>query len=125
VLKDQIIGIYSKQPDVVALMNQAWLAILIFVFFDGMQYMGGAALRGSGKQGYGALVTTCAYWFIGLPLAFVFAFKCGLELRGLWYGPLLACAFNFFAYNVILICMDFDKVVEEIAERREKERKIK
>ena len=78
VFKNQIIGMYTNEPAVIALMEQAWVAILIFVFFDGIQFIGAAALRGAGKQGWGAIVTTLAYWIVGLPLAYVFAFKCEL-----------------------------------------------
>ncbi len=45
--------------------------------------------------------------------------------RGLWWGPTVAVFFNTFWYNVIILRMDWPKLIKEIQMRREAEEKIR
>ena len=45
--------------------------------------------------------------------------------RGLWWGPTVAVAYNTLWYNVIILRMDWPKLIKEIQERREAEEKIR
>lgn len=58
---------------------------------DGLNAVMGGVLRGAGRQELGACINLVAYWCVGLPLAWLLAFKAGLGLAGLWTG-LASCA---------------------------------
>ena len=48
------------------------------------------ALRGIGKQSYGAALVILCYYFLGLPLIPIFVFKLNLGMEGMWMGPAVA-----------------------------------
>ncbi|PRW56780.1 DETOXIFICATION 16-like [Chlorella sorokiniana] len=43
-------------------------------------------LRGSGRQGTGAVTNLCSYWILGIPAAYFLAFRMHLGMHGLWWG---------------------------------------
>lgn len=46
-------------------------------------------------------------------------------IKGLWYGPTFAVAYNTFWYNVLIACIRWPELIEEARERRNKERELK
>jgi hypothetical protein len=45
-----------------------------------------------------------------------------LDIVGLWIGPTLATAFNYFAYIKVFNSIDLDKLIAEAREKREAEK---
>jgi multidrug resistance protein, MATE family len=62
------------------------LVAAVFQLFDGIQVVTTGALRGSGDTRTPMLANLGAYWFIGLPLAFVLGFKFKWGALGVWLG---------------------------------------
>jgi multidrug resistance protein, MATE family len=60
---------------------------------DCMNAVSGGILEGMGRQSEGAWINTAGYWFIGLPLGILFAFKLHMDLFGLWTGVIIGQAF--------------------------------
>jgi MATE family multidrug resistance protein len=58
----------------------------LFQLFDGLQGVGTGVLRGLGDTRTPMLWNLGAHWAIGLPIAYVLAFRAGLGVTGLWWG---------------------------------------
>jgi len=61
----------------------------LFQLSDGVQVVGLGALRGMKDVRIPTIYTFMAYWVIGLPLSYWFAFTIKLEAEGIWYGLLI------------------------------------
>ena len=62
------------------------LMAAIFQIFDGLQVSGSGALRGLKDTKIPMLITTFAYWGIGMPLGYFFAFIREGGPKGFWIG---------------------------------------
>ena len=81
-----IARIFSPDPDVIRVGSTLLLVAAAFQLFDGIQVVTTGALRGSGDTRTPMLANLGAYWFLGLPLAFLLAFKLGWGAVGVWLG---------------------------------------
>jgi MATE family multidrug resistance protein len=84
----------------------------MFVIADCLQGVAKGILTASGLQKYGALLTFIAYFILGMPLSYYLSFGLGWEIEGLWYGPTVACFFNFLVYWYIFLRTDWAKHIE-------------
>ena len=84
----------------------------IFVIFDTTQGIAATAMRASGQQKFGAILTFVAYFVLGIPLTLLLVFYYDFGIKGLWAGPSLACAFNTCAYLAIYIKTDWPSLIE-------------
>lgn len=64
----------------------------LFQVADGVQAIAMGALRGLSDVRMPMLFTMIAYWGVGIPTAWLFAFPLGLGVQGLWYGLSLGLA---------------------------------
>ena len=87
--------------------------------------MGQSVIRASGKQGLGAFITGTAYFLIGIPVSYYFAFTKGQDVKGLWWGPTIAVAYNTIWYNVIISRIDWPALLKDLKERDEKEKQVR
>jgi hypothetical protein len=69
-------------------------------------------LRGSGRQGVGVVVALIGFYFVTLPVAYVFAFTCGFGLPGLWGGMCLGYAVISAMYVFFVCRLNWDSVVK-------------
>jgi MATE family multidrug resistance protein len=60
-----------------------------FQLSDGLQVVGLGALRGMADVKIPTIITLFAYWMVGLPLGYFFAFHLGFNEQGIWYGLLI------------------------------------
>lgn len=79
--------------------------------------MGLSVIRGTGKQSLGAIFTITAFVLLGVPLAFFCGIVKEMGVFGLWIGPTVACAYLTVMYNVLIACIDWNKVFAEIREK--------
>ncbi len=77
--------------DITVIEMSAGLLIIagLFQLSDGIQVVGLGALRGMSDVRIPTIVTLVAYWVIGLPLGYVFAFVFDFGAKGIWYGLLI------------------------------------
>lgn len=75
-------------------------------------------IKASGNQCNGAILTSSGYFVFGIPLAWFFGIHQGLGVMGIWIGPLVACAYLALTYNFMICFFNWDKLYEEIDERR-------
>ena len=68
-------------------------------------------------------MTIIGYWVLGIPLALFSVFYMNWGIVGLWNGPTVAIIFNFIFYYLIVVNIDWEAVVVEAEQRRNKEKK--
>lgn len=84
---------------------------------DGQAAVLSGVLRGAGRQGIGAATSWCSYWLIGLPLAWLLAFKAGLGVLGLRLSLAAAVAVQALVLHVFTACrVDWREEVERARE---------
>ena len=123
--RDKVISIFTQEVEVVAQMKLAWSIFLIFVFFDTTQGVAMAAIRAAGQQKWGAIITGCAYFMIGIPASLVFVFKYDFGIRGIWMGPTLSVAFLTITYMTIFSKLNWMELIQKSAEQRAKDKASK
>ena len=85
--------------------------------------MGQGIIRGLGKQGVASIGTVIGYWVIGIPISLLAVFVFDWSIVGLWLGPTLAIAFNFFFYYGTVIRADWQAIADGVQERRLREKR--
>jgi multidrug resistance protein, MATE family len=96
-------------------MSIAWVMFNIFVIFDTTQGIASSALRASGQQKFGAVLTFVSYFVIGIPVSSLLMFYYDMGIWGLWLGPTLACAFNTVVYLIIFNRTKWDELIIKMA----------
>lgn len=83
---ERIAGVYTADPEVIAIAVQLLFLAAVFQLSDGIQVSAAGVLRGLNDTRVPMLITVVAYWLVGLPLGAVLAFRFGLAARGMWIG---------------------------------------
>jgi multidrug resistance protein, MATE family len=86
VIPRQLVGAFTADPRVLDLGAGILAVAAIFQLFDGLQGVGTGVLRGLGDTRTPMLWNLGGHWLIGLPVAYVLAFRAGLGVIGLWWG---------------------------------------
>ena len=82
----QLIGLFSKDADVLAVGSSLLFLAAIFQLFDGIQGVITGTLRGIGDTRTPMVVNLVAHWVLGLPIGYVLCFVIGWGVYGLWVG---------------------------------------
>jgi multidrug resistance protein, MATE family len=85
-----ILGIYTHDPEIVAVGLTLLVMAAAFQVFDGMQVAGLCALRGAADTRVPMWITVLAYWVIGAPAAYLLGFRAGLGPQGVWLGLVIS-----------------------------------
>jgi multidrug resistance protein, MATE family len=86
VFREALPRLYLDDPEVVAIAASLLPIAAAFQIFDGTQVVGGGLMRGMGRPQAGAFANLFAFYVIGLPLAWLLAFRFGLGVIGVWWG---------------------------------------
>lgn len=81
----------------------------LFQLSDGLQCVALGILRGIHDTKIPTVITIIAYWIIGLPLGYLFAFKYNLGMYGIWYALLLGLSIS-----ALLLTIRFFKLSKSI-----------
>lgn len=88
-----------------------------FTAVDGQAAVLSGVLRGAGRQGVGAATSWCSYWLIGLPLAYLLAFKARMGVLGLRLSLAAAVAVQALVLHVFTACkIDWNEEVQRAKE---------
>jgi multidrug resistance protein, MATE family len=82
----QLIAAFTSDTRVLDLGVSLLAVAAVFQLFDGLQGVSTGVLRGLGDTRTPMLWNLGGHWFIGLPLAYVLAFRFELGVIGLWWG---------------------------------------
>jgi len=81
-----LVRLFTQDPEVVALGGRLVIIAAFFQLFDGLQVVGGGALRGAGDVRFPFVATALAHWAVGFPAAMFLAFRMHLDVLGIWWG---------------------------------------
>jgi MATE family multidrug resistance protein len=81
-----LIGLYTSDPAIHALGVQLLLYAAAFQVFDGAQVAGVSVLRGAAETRPAMIAAAIGYWVVGVPLAWLLAFRTPLSGSGIWAG---------------------------------------
>ena len=82
--RNDISYLFTDNAEVCRLVASCIPLLIIYQFGDGLQCSFGNALRGLACVKAMMVVSFIAYFLVSLPLSYIFAFPCGLGLRGIW-----------------------------------------
>jgi MATE family multidrug resistance protein len=82
-------SLFTNDLEVINLSASLLVIAAFFQLSDGVQVVALGALRGVKDVKIPTLITFVAYWIIGLPMSYVFAFIFNLGALGVWYGLFL------------------------------------
>jgi multidrug resistance protein, MATE family len=92
VVPEFLIGLYTRDPEVVRLGTTLLLVAALFQLFDGAQVAGFSVLRGAADTRIPMFLAMISYWVIGLPSAYLLGFHTALGPAGVWVGLCIALA---------------------------------
>lgn len=81
-----LIGLFSRDADVLSLASSLLLVGALFQLFDGLQGVTTGVLRGLGDTRTPMVTNLAGHWFFGLPVGYALCFGAGLGVIGLWIG---------------------------------------
>jgi MATE family multidrug resistance protein len=81
-----LIGLFSREPSVLALGASLLFVAAVFQLFDGLQAVATGTLRGLGDTRTPMVTNLAGHWLLGLPLGYTLCFPLGLGVIGLWWG---------------------------------------
>jgi MATE family multidrug resistance protein len=87
--KDFLPWLYVTDPEVVSIAATLLVIAGLFQLADGTQVVCAAALRGLQDVKVPSIFILVAYWVIGLPLGYLFAFTLNFRGAGIWWGLLI------------------------------------
>jgi len=77
---------FNNEIEVIKTASSLLVIAAFFQLSDGIQVVALGALRGMKDVQIPTIITLIAYWCIGLPMSYVFAFKLNYGVLGVWYG---------------------------------------
>jgi MATE family multidrug resistance protein len=81
-----LIGLYTRDPEILATGVRLLLVAAAFQVFDGAQVAGFSVLRGAADTRAPMRIAALGYWALGTPVAYLLAFRTGLGATGVWIG---------------------------------------
>ena len=103
------VNIFTHDPELVKICVPILFLAGFFQIFDGLQVSLGGVFKGIKKTKIVMLGDFGAYWLLGLPLGFVFAFKYHMILYGFWVGLTIAI----FTLGIILLLILLKNLKEQ------------
>ena len=85
-LPEDLIRLFSDDPDVLRVGTSLLLLAAVFQLFDGIQGVVTGTLRGLGDTRTPMVVNLLAHWLVGLPISYTLCFLIGWGVYGLWVG---------------------------------------
>jgi MATE family multidrug resistance protein len=97
-----LIGLYTSEPEILALGTRLLLVAAAFQVFDGAQVAGMSVLRGAADTRAPMIIAGIGYWGMGVPAGYALAFPGAQGPVGVWIGLSLglACVAILLAYRV-------------------------
>ena len=87
-----ITALYTDVPEVAQRAQTFLRFAALFQLFDCLQATANGALRGIKDTRVPMLVTVIAYWLVGMPAAWLMAFRLGYGPNALWWGFIIGLA---------------------------------
>lgn len=85
-IPERLIGLYTDDPQVIALGVSLLFMAALFQVFDGAQIAGFSVLRGAADTRVPMMIAAVAYWGVGATAAYFLAFHTSMGPPGIWAG---------------------------------------
>lgn len=92
-LRYQLPAIFTKNTEVQMLASMLLLMAGIFQISDSTQAIGAGLLRGIKDVKIPTVLIAIAYWVIGIPVGYLFAYRFDMGAAGMWLGLILGLTF--------------------------------
>ncbi|KAM0895588.1 hypothetical protein ACQ4PT_023744 [Festuca glaucescens] len=92
--------------------------MMMSIVLDSAQGILSGVARGCGWQHLAAMTNLVAFYFIGMPLAILFAFKLNFNTRGLWLGLICGLTCQTSTLVVITIRTKWSKIVDAMQQEK-------
>nr|QFR37241.1 MATE transporter [Cyberlindnera americana] len=113
-----ILKLFTSDEEVTDMVYKALHVMSVVTFADCLNETSAGGLKGLGLQRIGGKITFFSYYALGIPCSFLFCFKFGMGIPGLWLGIALSLAMiSFLQVYTVFYWSDWDELVKE-AERR-------
>ena len=86
----QIVGIFTKDAELLKIAIPVMFILALFQIFDGLQISFSGICKGVKKTNIVLFANFIAYWIVSIPVGYTLAFKFGLMLTGFWIGLVFA-----------------------------------
>lgn len=103
IFPDELVGIFTKDADLIKICVPVLYVLSIFQVFDGLQISLAGIFKGMKNTNVVLLANLFAYWLISLPLGYTLAFHYNYELPGFWWGLAIAAIILCVILVVILL----------------------
>ncbi|KAK7340274.1 hypothetical protein VNO77_20976 [Canavalia gladiata] len=118
--KDHFAIIFTDSKDMIkAVSNLAGLLGITMILNSIQPVISGVAV-GGGWQALVAYINLLCYYVIGLPLGFLFGYKLGYRVEGIWVGMICGTALQTAILLYIVYKTNWNKEVEQASERMRK-----
>ncbi|SDM39413.1 MATE family efflux transporter [Siphonobacter aquaeclarae] len=81
-----LVSLYIRDEEVASIAVILVMMAGVFQLFDGVQAVSLGLLRGMADVNLPTGITLVAYWIVGLPVGYLFAFVLGMDALGIWIG---------------------------------------
>ncbi|TVU32474.1 hypothetical protein EJB05_24205, partial [Eragrostis curvula] len=100
---------YSDEEEVTSYIARMMPILAVSVLLDSQQCVLSGIVRGCGRQKTGAFINLAAFYLVGNPMAFVFAFVCHLRGMGLWFGITCGLVVQMLSLLSVILCTNWNK----------------
>ena len=100
VIPRTLIGVFTREEEVLALGSTLLFVAAIFQLFDGLQGVATGVLRGLGDTRTPMITNLAAHWLFGLPVGYTLCFFVGVGVVGLWIG----LSTGLIIAGIVLVC---------------------
>ncbi|TVU32473.1 hypothetical protein EJB05_24204, partial [Eragrostis curvula] len=100
---------YSNEEEVTRYIAKMMPVLAVSILLDCQQGVLSGVVRGCGRQKMGAYINLAAYYLVGNPTAFLFAFVCHIGGMGLWFGILAGLLVQVLLLLSITLCTNWNK----------------
>mmetsp|Transcript_40700 Transcript_40700/g.62113 ORF Transcript_40700/g.62113 Transcript_40700/m.62113 type:complete len:483 (+) Transcript_40700:431-1879(+) len=114
VFTDEISELFTKEPNVIAIIKKTLWVLEIYIWFDTIHGVQSGIIRGLGRQAYGSIYTLFCYYILGMPLALILAFKAEMGIAGLWLGFSIACIILDIGFAMIISCPNWTAIANKM-----------
>lgn len=85
-----LVGIFTKDPELVSIGVPIIPVLAIFQVFDGLQVSLAGVFKGIKKTKIVLIANFIGYWLLCIPIGYTLAFHYNMHLMGFWYGLIAA-----------------------------------
>lgn len=108
---------FSSDPELVAMIATILPYVGAFQIADGICGVGAGILRGSGRQGKGAVINVLAFYVVGLPIGGALMFSSNWGLQGIWLGLFIGLMLGATGFLVLILRTDWSGEAEKVLAR--------